>query len=176
MQKYILILILVFSSVVNGFSQWTLDSLSDAKSNFDAVQFENKIYFIGGETDWYADSFITSKVEIYNCLTSSWEISDSINFPRSHAASVAGDSAIYVFGGRKWTQVSHQWIRDYVGTNYIDIFKNGVWHVDSTTIQGYVWGGQGLKVGSKIMFAGFVDSIQYLTSEYFASNKVYIFD
>ena len=165
----------MISSTLNVFSQWTLDSLSPARSNFKAVTFEDKVYFIGGEIDVYNSLFVTSEVAIYNCLTSSWESPDSISVRRSHSACVSGDSAIYVFGGRKFTR-GHGWIREYAGSNIIDIFKNGVWHSDSTIINGKVWGGHGLKVGSKIMFAGLVDSVEYLTSEYFASNKVYIFD
>ncbi|MCP6769889.1 hypothetical protein NL529_34085, partial [Klebsiella pneumoniae] len=76
---------------------------------------------------------------------------------RSHSICISGDSAIYVFGGRKYTN-GHAYVREYRGSNRIDIFKNGIWNYDTTIIQGHIWGGRGLKVGSKIMFTGFVDS------------------
>ncbi len=175
LKKNLLLFIVLHTSTLSAFSQWAIDTLSSGRSNFDAVIFENKVYFIGGEIDWYDSLLVSSEVAIYNCLTSGWELPNYITSPRSHSASVSGDSGIYVFGGRKFT-IGHAWIREFAASNKIDIFKNGAWQVDSTVITGGVWGGHGLKVGSKIMFAGMVDSIEYLTSEFFASNQVYIYD
>jgi hypothetical protein len=78
-------------------------------------------------------------------------------------------------GGRIKNWITSSWaIPDYDATNRIDIFKNGAWHIDS--LPDRVWGGRAVKVGSKLLFAGFVDSVNYFISEIYASKKVYIFD
>lgn len=166
-------LIIVFSFFIqyssSGFAQWVQDSLPSSRVYFQAVTFEDKVYFIGGQTSNLSPLELTAEVSVFDCITSTWLASTAISSPRDHSSCASGDSAIYVFGGRSAIGNTV----DY-GTNVVDIYKNGVWHTD--TIADNLWGGRGLKVGSKVMFAGFVDSINNVTKEVFASNKVYIFD
>jgi len=174
MKKQQLLILLFLFFVLEGHSQWVLDSLSTGRINLQAVTFGDKVYVIGGETGQYPQNE-TAEVNIYDCINSTWITSDSLSLARASSACVSGDSGIYVVGGRiiDYT-LSYLLVSHYDATNRIDIFKNGAWYVDS--LPDRVWGGSALKVGSKLIFAGFTDSINYLTSEIFASKKVYIFD
>jgi len=172
MKKQILLVYLFASVVVPVFSQWSTDTLAGDRLNFQAVPYHDKVYFIGGET---SSLYETKEVSVYNCITSAWDPADSLSLARSHAACIAGDSGIYVVGGRQFDMdFSHGYVRHFNPTNRVDMFRNGVWTIDS--IPDRVWGGQALHVGSKILFAGFADSISYMTSEVYASKKVYIYD
>jgi len=159
---------------LTGFSQWAQDSLSLPRMLVQAVTFRDKVYFIGGEIGNYPDNE-TSEVAIYDCLASAWLPSDSLSLGRSASACVSGDSGFYVVGGRicNWSKAIGL-AKFYDASNRIDIFKNGVWHTDS--LPDAVWGGRAVKVGSKLLFTGFVDSINYISSCIYASKKVYVFD
>jgi len=176
--KQILLLLAILSSFANpGYAQWAVDSLSAGRLDLQAVTFGDKVYFIGGETGEYPEHE-TAEVAVFDCLASAWDPSDahSLSLGRSASACVSGDSGFYVVGGRirDWNVVGIWGIPVYYATNRIDIFKNGTWHIDS--LPDRVWGGRALKVGSKLLFTGFVDSVNYLISEIYASKKVYIFD
>ena len=171
MKKRILLFGLLLSSALPGYSQWAVDTLPVAKMHLGAVTFQDKIYFIGGE--YYSNE--TSEVSVFNCITSSWDSSMNISNSRSLTTCISGDSGIYVLGGRLW-DYGYGWARYYNGSRRIDIFKNGAWQTDSISIPDPVWGGRALKVGSRLLFTGFVDSIDYITSDIYASKKVYIFD
>lgn len=174
MKKQVLQLLLFVSFTTTAYSQWSQDTLRSERLHLSAVTFGDKVYFIGGEKGNYLD-YEFSEVAVYNCITSAWESSTALSSARSNTTCASGDSGIYVLGGRNldWTR-TNGFARNFNASNRVDIFKNGAWTIDS--IPHHVWGGEALKVGSKILFAGFVDSINYLTSEIYASNKVYIFD
>ena len=174
MKKQIVLISLFVSFALAGHSQWAQDSLSTGRTFSQAVTFGDKVYFIGGETGQYPQ-YETANVSVYDCISSAWDPSDSISLARSSSVCISGDSGIYVLGGRNLNFIrTISPVSIFDATNRIDIFKNGAWHTDS--LPDHVWGGRALKVGSKLLFAGFVDSINYYSSEIFASKKVYIFD
>ncbi len=175
MQKKLLLILLFLFCAVAGHSQWVHLSLINASMNLQAVTYDNKVYVIGGETGQYPVNE-TAEISVFNCITSVWSpSSDSLSLARAASACVSGDSGFYVVGGRIKNWITSSWpIPSYDATNRIDIFKNGAWHIDS--LPDRVWGGRAVKAGSKLIFAGFADSVNYFTSEIYASKKVYIYD
>jgi hypothetical protein len=159
----VLIVILCLSKV--GYAQWTTTNLSSNRVHFGAVEFENRLYFIGGNT---GSGVFTDVVDIYDLASNSFLPASSISSPRRQSAIAAGDSAIYVLGGHEIAQTI------IVGTNIVDIFKNGSWHTD--TIADSLYHGTAIKVGSKILFSGFIKSNNTTAGIIDASDLVYIFD
>jgi hypothetical protein len=81
---------------------------------------------------------------------------------------VGGDSALYVAGGLI------SFANPLVGTNVIDIYKNGVWSTD--TLPDSIWAATAVHVGSKILIAGGYISFSTSPNMPVVNNLVYVFD
>jgi len=158
-----LVSILVLLSNVS-FAQWVSNNTPQERTQFQAVVKDNKIFCIGGGNN--AGS--TNSVDIYDLQNDTWLTNQNISMARFFSATVAGDSAIYVVGGLQ------SFINDNIGTNRVDIYKNGNWHIDS--IPEKIWFAQGVHVGHKIIIAGGIKKFLPSSSLFEASNKVYIYD
>lgn len=129
-----------------------------------SVQKDNEIYFIGG----YNGLSLSDLIEVYNTNTETWMPPDYLSSPRSFTACVAGDSAIYVAGGIE--NLSNP----VVGTNKVDIFKNGVW--TTHLLQDSFFTANAVHVGNKLLFAGGAKSYNSSTGVIEVSATVEVFD
>ena len=167
MKKTILLAMLLSTLFTHG--QWSVDSLPDAKFQLEATAHGDHIYMVGGRGG-ITLSTVFNTVEVYNTATGQWEPNlPPMPLAKSFVAAVHGDSALYVFGG-----LSSLGSFNWVGTNTVMIYKNGAWDID--TIADSVFSACGVKVGSKILFAGGIKRTLLGTPDMELSNKVYIYD
>jgi hypothetical protein len=146
-----------------SFAQWVINNAPQPRCQFQAVVKDNKIFCIGGNSNGP-----TNSVDIYDTQTASWLTPQNISMARIFPATVVGDSAIYVVGGIE------NFINDNIGTNRVDIYKNGSWHIDS--IPEKIWYAQAVHVGHKILITGGIKRFLASTNIFETSNKVHIFD
>lgn len=137
--------------------------MSSYRAQLQSARMIDTIYFIGG-----AGNDISSTVDAYNTVSGSWMPLSNISSPRCFTASVGGDSALYVAGGLI------SFANPLVGTNVIDIYKNGVWSTD--TLPDSIWAAAAVHVGSKILIAGGYISFSTSTNTPVVSKLVYVYD
>ena len=73
-------------------------SMPTARCNFAIAAFKNKIYCIGGVTNWNSESSYTGVNEVYDPATDIWETKAPMPNPVSATATVV-NGRIYVIGG-----------------------------------------------------------------------------
>lgn len=158
---YTFYLIICLSNI--SYAQWSLDYMSSGRAQLQSARMVDTIYFIAG-----SGAAISSAVDAYNTVSGSWMPVSNISSPRCFTASVGGDSALYVAGGLT------SFGDPLVGTNVIDIYKNGIWSTD--TLPDSIWAATAVHVGSKILIAGAYTSFSFSTNTPIVSNLVYVFD
>lgn len=137
-------------------AQWSSETLSAKRGFVASVTFNNNVYFIGGDA---SSSVLSNTIDVYNPATKSWN--PSITMPESIASctAVAGDSAIYIAGGKVSSGLS----------NNIHIYKNGNWSTKTVT-ESFIYASS-VHVGSKIIVCG-------LSTDYKGNSldKYYMYD
>ena len=70
------------------------------RCNFAAVNCDNKIYAIGGDSDFFSDDTWKS-VERYDPIMNAWSFVEDLHFERAQHSACVLNGKIFVFGGRR---------------------------------------------------------------------------
>lgn len=129
-------------------AQWGQDYLSSSRIYCTAGLYNDTIFFVGGD-----NGSLSSVVDVFDVNAQTWAPSTNVSVGKGYAATVGGDSALYVAGGVT------SFGSTIVGSDIIDIYKNGIWSTYTMPESNFL--GQAVHVGSKIIFFGGMTSFSY---------------
>lgn len=95
MKKSILLSVLLLSSVIISYGQWTLSYLSEAKQHMGSVSLGSKAYFAGGQNETNP----LAVVEFYDTLTGEMGVIDNLSVARALPSGGSCGSMIFFAGG-----------------------------------------------------------------------------
>jgi hypothetical protein len=80
---------------------WTTKShMPLARSGLACANVLNNIYAIGGQRQSGMNRTIYARVDVYNTITDTWRLFDSLNFARVYAGAATSNNHLFVIGGQ----------------------------------------------------------------------------
>lgn len=167
MKRQLLFTIASVFICASSFSQWSTITLSSGRFYASTAIYNDTLFTIGGAQN----NVLQTTVDVYDLNTSSFANNMNISQPRGYSGVVAGDSALYIFGG-----VANLTSQPITGSNIVDIYSHGTWTTHQ--LPESVMVNSAVHVGSKVMFSGSLISMEFDASGAVPifSDSIYIYD